>query len=237
MKHILLLVLLILSSHALATENLLSSQTLLTYTQFLDSHQSIDTSSVTKNSSSYQQSSFNFETISPAFWQSESQHIQFSEIAVINSEQQKINQYAFSQFIDNGDTRLKGVNANYQKDNLSLNFAMLDNQSLAIPQEQIFIQGSLTIWTLDNFNLSLQGRIDVIRNGISTNNIIENSINQSTDAKINKSLSVVGSYVLSDTWAVTGAVMRSNLDEVYKKRISNKKDSDNVALIGTIYSF
>lgn len=232
MKHILMLLLLILSSHAFAIENLLTNTQLTT-----PKKQLTDSLTITKSNSSYQQGSFDFETVSPAFWQSEDLHIQFSEITVISSEIEKINQYSFSTHINDKSSHLKGTNFNYQKDGISLNFAMLNNQSLTVPQEQMFIQGSLTIWTLDNFNLSLQGRIDAVRNGLATNSIIENSINKSTETKINKSLSVVGSYLLSDTWAVTGVVMRSNINETYKKRLSNKKDSDNVALIGTIYSF
>lgn len=257
MKHVLTLLLLIVSGHALATATLPTNENLMALLKenvkenpknnaeksVEESAKEIVTVTQTEIKTqpsvniTVQQGYFNYETLAPILWQSDDQQLQFSEMSIVSNTELSTAKNSFEQFIGEHSSRFEGMNIRYNKDNLTLSLALLNNQSLTMPQEKIFIQGSLTVWTLDNFNLSIQGRLSASRSWGASNNIYPQSRAQNGETQINKSLSVVGSYLLSESWAVTGAVMKADLDEAFKRRVSNDKDSDNVALIGTIYSF
>jgi hypothetical protein len=216
---------LILSSQASASSTLFNNQDLLVTPLVAISEEHLVTSPSVNFS--YQQGHLNVETTSPAFVESSHQYLQFSDITVTGNNGLAIQD----------DFTLKGINVSYEKSTLRLELALLSNNSLVMPQEKIFIQGLLNIWTLENFNLSIKGRIEASRTGIYTANFISGAIIPVEQEKFNKSLSVVSSYVLNDHWAVTGTVMKRDLNQEFKKRVNYKKDSDNIAIIGTIYSF
>jgi len=225
MKYIFTLLIFILSGQVSARAALFDNQNLLVIPLVTPpDEQLIASPSVNL---SYQQGHFNVETKSPAFMKSRNQYLQFSKIIVIGNK---------SLAVQNNFT-LKGINMSYEKSSLRLEIAMLSNDSLSMPQEKIFIQGLLNIWTLENFNLSIKGRVEASRTGIYSTNSISSSIMPMAQTKFNTSLSVVSSYVLNDHWAVTGTVMKRDLNKEFKKRVNYKKDSDNIAIIGTTYSF
>tara|TARA_B110000238_G_C16124007_1_gene438407 strand:+ start:1581 stop:2258 length:678 start_codon:yes stop_codon:yes gene_type:complete len=225
MKYIFTLFMLIISSQALATLTLLDDQNLLiTPPPPLPEEYLVTSSSV---NFSYQQGLFNFEKTLPAFKPSSNQYIEFSNISLTGN----------NGLIIRDNYTLQGINMRYSKNNLRLELAMLSNNSLTISEEKIFIQGLLNIWTLENFNLSIKGRIEASRAANYTANLTQGSIIPIDREKFNKSLSVVSSYVLNDHWAVTGTVMKIELDKELKNRINYNKNSDNIAIIGTVYSF
>ena len=231
MKHIFTLLLLTLSMHALATSTLDSNSLPLTPT-LKQTNNLLSTPSITIY---HHLNTFEYQTVKPYFWRSNDNKFTLNEITLTKIDWKPIDYLELNQTDDY--LNLNGVTVNYQTDNITLTLGLLNNHSLKSPQEKIFIQGSLTIWTLNDFNLSLQGRIETVNTSDESNSTMNNIWLQQNVASIGKSISITGSYTLSDAWAVTGTMVSRDFTTRVKKPGSDKKSSDNMALIGTTYSF
>lgn len=233
MKYLLMLVLLIISNYAFANSTLSNSALLVN--QMSPSDEKLANENVfsaPKFTLSYAINTFEYQHLSPSFWQSSDTRFSLNEVTIRK----------FSGLVTDNQTvdvpnLLKGIIANYHNEHVVLSLGILNNDSLNSPQEKIFIQGSLNIWAINDFNLSVQGRIETLSLSDIANNTVNNMFIQQDEMGIKKSLSITGSYTLSDNWAVSGTMLSSDLNKVFKKSGDDKKSSDNMALIGTTYSF
>lgn len=224
MKHLITLLLLILSSRALATLTILNSVPIVATAELIKIEAHLLPPSINMT---VQQGSINVENLLPAFWQSNNHHLLFTAITVVRANQ--LARYK--------DTLFAEGNGSYYTDNLQFNVKQLPNNTLIIPQQKIVIQGALTVWTVNHFSLSIQGRIEASQTRIGNDNFSKSSLILRDETKLTKSFSMVSSYLLSENWAVTGLVMKRSLNGAFKANRHNKKASDNVAIIGTTYSF
>lgn len=131
-----------------------------------------------------------------------------------------------------------GANARYQTDRFSFEIAYLNKSSAQQSAEMLVLQSSYMVWSAEDFNLAINGEIVTGNNIDFTKDILginaPNNIGESII--INSSLSLSGSYLLTESWVVTGTVSSSFLNDELTKSLS-QKSSDNMALIGTTYSF
>lgn len=130
----------------------------------------------------------------------------------------------------------QGINLSYSLDVLSFDVGYLNDVSPQSNESSVFLESTLTVFSMANFNLALQGRIENINNK-DDGRFLTNAIIYSGESSTNRSLSVIGTYLFNDTWAVTGAVISSQFDDELTKRLLNNQGSNNMAIIGTTYSF
>ncbi|MCJ8320459.1 MAG: hypothetical protein MJK12_12550 [Colwellia sp.] len=233
MKHILTLLMLLVSNYAFANSTLPDSSLFVTLNEKdLIKYQVFSRPSL---AISYANNAFEYQNTSAPLWQSADAKFHLNEITIRKFTWQTTE----LQTTNDADDYylLKGVTVNYHSDKLVLSLGMLNNESLIAPQEKIFIQGSLTVLAVKDFNVSLQGRIETQNLPITIDNSLSNMLSQQNEISIKKSLSITGSYILNDSWAVTGTMVTSDINKGFKKLGDNEKSSDNMALIGTTYSF
>jgi len=233
MKHILTLLILIVSNYAFANSTVPS--TLLGVTsneKELTKHTVFSRPSL---AISYANNTFEYQDSSASLWQSADTKISLNEVTIRKLSWQPIDNQTAN--LADDYYLLKGITANYHSDKLVLSLGMLNSNSLKAPQEKVFIQGLLTVWAIDDFNISLQGRIETQNLALTNDKTLSSMLIKQNEVGIKKSLSITGSYTLNDTWAVTGTMVTSDINKVFKKSGNNKKSSDNMALIGTTYSF
>ena len=232
MKLLLTLFLLIVSSYALATSTLSLP---LTSTPLNEQKTSSPNLATTQTLAVFnEKGTMAYQHVSPQFWHSNDKKISLNEITItkMNWIPVKLNEFTQSNL-----NEINGVSASYHDHNMVLSLGLLNNDSLQAPQEKIFIEGSLTIWTMENFNLTLNGRIETQNYMSADHGLMNNLWDSQEGTRVKKSLSVTGSYTFSDTWALTGTMISSDLNRAFKQHGVYKKSSDNVAIIGTTYSF
>jgi len=243
MKHILTLLMLIVSNFAIANSTLPINPLSIIPNEYSNEKKLTNYHVITRPSLaiSYANNGFEYQNTSAPLWQSDDTKITLNEVKIRNFSWQTT-QIKTANNTGNYDL-LEGITANYHSDKLVLSLGMLNNlgrlnnDSLKTPQEKIFIQGSLTVWAVEDFNVSVQGRIETQNLALTSDNNLNNMLIEQNEIGIKKSLSITGSYILNDTWAVTGTMVTSDINKVFQKARDNKKSSDNMALIGTTYSF
>lgn len=132
----------------------------------------------------------------------------------------------------------KGANARFTTASFSFEVAYFNKNSAEESAEILVLQSSYTVLSADDFNLAISGKIVTTNNVDYRHEILGvNEINKSIEPiVVNSSLSLSGTYLLTESWAVTGSVTSSFINDEITKSLTNKS-SDNMALIGTTYSF
>jgi hypothetical protein len=147
------------------------------------------------------------------------------------------NSFIYENF-SNARVPLNGINASYHTAKFIIEFDYVNDDNFLKKNEMVTLKSALTVWSFNAFNLAISGEISAGNRDVM-NAVILNSplVNNGNDYIINSSLSFSGSYLFNKSWAVIGSVSSHYLTSEFSKPVINNKSSDNVATIGTTYSF
>ncbi len=105
-------------------------------------------------------------------------------------------------------------------------------------QPPIMPQNSLQVWSVNDFNLTLQGKIHTLStNPFNNKTVIAHAPLLEQNNLQPTRFSLTGTYLLNNSWKLTGSVTSRHLDPNKTLSIVSAQESDNIALIGTTYSF
>jgi len=138
----------------------------------------------------------------------------------------------------NARVPLNGINASYHTAKFIIEFDYVNDETFLKRNEMVTLKTALTVWSFNAFNLAISGEISAGNRAVMNTVTLDPSlVNNGNDYIINSSLSFSGSYLLNKSWAVIGSVSSHYLTSELSKPVLNNKSSDNVATIGTTYSF
>ena len=131
---------------------------------------------------------------------------------------------------------LTKIKAQYQYSIIQLETGLLTQETNQQMGQAFYLQGALVIHQDNKFNLSVMANIEHL-NEQRLSYYQNNSYNTSEASKaiFNTRYGFVGSYVVTPSWQVTGGVIYSTVHGNLGQGVWNQ--NDNMALIGTTYSF
>ncbi|MGL1958797.1 MAG: hypothetical protein OCD00_15955 [Colwellia sp.] len=131
---------------------------------------------------------------------------------------------------------LSTIKTQYQYSIIQLETGWLSQDNNPQIGQAFYLQGALVIHQSSHFNFSVMANIEHQNEqylSLYQNNLY--NITETNQAIFNTNYGLVGSYLLTPSWQLTGGVIYSTVYGNLGKGIWNK--NDNMALIGTTYSF
>lgn len=188
-----------------------------------------------------------YQTLTPEVWSAD-EKFQLSKVRLSKVQLSSIQHNPIS-YPNNQTVNFFGSNIQFQQDNIAFNMGMMSNnlndtfnenlvnETYQPHVEKVYLEGVLSVFSFNAFSLSLEGKMEATQGDNSTIVTLLSADVDNKEESIAHSLSVVGRYTLNDSWAITGAMINTNVNAELQKVLKNKKSRDNMALFGTTYSF
>lgn len=193
-----------------------------------------------------------YQTLTPEVWSADEKFqlskVQLSKVQLSKVQLSSIQHNPIS-YPNNQTVNFFGSNIQFQQDNIAFNMGMMSNnlndtfnenlvnETYQPHVEKVYLEGVLSVFSFNAFSLSLEGKMEATQGDNSTIVTLLSADVDNKEESIAHSLSVVGRYTLNDSWAITGAMINTNVNAELQKVLKNKKSRDNMALFGTTYSF
>ncbi|WDE12386.1 MipA/OmpV family protein [Thalassomonas haliotis] len=138
---------------------------------------------------------------------------------------------------DNTAQPLSQLNVSYQGKRLSVQSGFLTERLEHDLGNKFFLQGSYSIWSFNNFDISVTAKIETLdKDIIQSYYPVEDTALEINELSTNKTLGLIGTFDLSSRWKMIGAITTTSIgSQITSPLIEN--NTFNMALIGTTYSF
>ena len=129
------------------------------------------------------------------------------------------------------------LNVSYRGERLSVKSGFLTERLEHNQGNKFFLQGSYSIWSFNNFDISVTAKIETLdKDIIQSYYPVENTVSELNELSTNKTLGLIGTFALGSRWKMIGAITTTSIgSEITSPLIEN--NTFNMALIGTTYSF
>ena len=130
------------------------------------------------------------------------------------------------------------LNVSYQRSGLSITSGILTQRDENTTGNKFFLQGSYSLWSLNNFDISVTAKIETLDKNIVKNYYpVENNAANINELSTNKTLGLIGTFAIGDNWKMIGAITTTSVDSKITKSPLIENNNFNMAVIGASYSF
>jgi hypothetical protein len=119
---------------------------------------------------------------------------------------------------------------------ISLEAGMLQSKK-ETSKSKYYFQGAVILHQHDEFNVSLMANIEQLNNFSYHNNqgLFLDSLMTTTESELNYSYGIITSYSITRSWQFSGGIIHAK--PISESTLNNWSIDENMALIGTTYSF
>lgn len=143
---------------------------------------------------------------------------------------------------NNTTSNAKGLNAALNYGRLSMETALITENSNIEDSGKFYLQGTYTLIQQSSFNIAITAKVETLsENNVNyyfgNNSQLEQGQSLMDYQAKNTTLGLIGTYEVTPKWTVIGAFTSTMLDKDIKQSPLVNNGNVNIALIGTSYSF